>query len=356
MNKPPHRMRRLAAFSGLALAAGLACAPASSQDGAKALNLLGSFLRQAAPAEATAQPQPASPAGVLGNLLGAGIPSSGGQASNAGNLIGLLSQSLEQIDEPKEIEIGRHLAAVLLGSKPLHPDLALQRYVNQLGRWISLQSARPQLPWTFGVLDDPGFNAFAAPGGYVFVTKGLVDRVADEAELAGILAHEITHVTGKHHLQAMAKSARSGLLTQAIGSQVRGELAGAVSAQFLSLGRDLYSRGLDQGDEFEADRNGVALAARAGFDPYGLLAVLHQLRTATPDNPLFALSLATHPPAQQRLDLLEQAMGKRMDGLSGQSAITVAQRMERLAATRTASRTDAPAAAAPVGRRVPVKK
>ena len=357
MNKPHLRMRRLAALSGLALAAGLACAPASSQDAGKALNLLGSFLRQAAPAETPAQPQPASPAGVLGNLLGAGLAPSGvNHAAQAGNLIGLLSQSLEQIDEPKEIEIGRQLAAVLLGSKPLHPDLALQRYVNQLGRWISLQSTRPQLPWTFGVLDDPGFNAFAAPGGYVFVTKGLVDRVADEAELAGILAHEITHVTGKHHLQAMAKSARSGLLTQAIGSQVKGQLAGAVSAQFLSLGRDLYSRGLDQGDEFEADRNGVALAARAGFDPYGLLAVLQQLRTATPDNPLFALSLSTHPPAQQRLDLLEQAMGKRMDGLSGQGAITVAQRMERLAAARTASSADAPAAAAPTGRRVPVKK
>ena len=100
---------------------------------------------------------------------------------------------MENIDEAKEIEIGRQLAAVLLGSKPLHPDMALQRYVNRLGRWISLQSSRPQLPWTFAVLDDPGFNAFAAPGGYIFVTKGLVDRV-DEAELAGILAHEITHV------------------------------------------------------------------------------------------------------------------------------------------------------------------
>ncbi|WP_395058365.1 M48 family metalloprotease [Polaromonas sp.] len=357
MNTSPLSLRRLARLCGLALMAGLACAPASSQDAGKALNLLGSFLRQAAPAEAPAQPPPASPAGMLGNLLGAGLaPSGGTQAAQAGNLIGLLSQSLEQIDEPKEIEIGRQLAAVLLGSKPLHPDLALQRYVNQLGRWISLQSARPHLPWTFGVLDDPGFNAFAAPGGYVFVTRGLVDRVADEAELAGILAHEITHVTGKHHLQAMAKSARSGLLTQAIGSQVRGQLAGAVSAQFLSLGRDLYTRGLDQSDEFEADRNGVALAARAGFDPYGLLAVLQQLRTATPDNPLFALSLSTHPPAQHRLDLLEQAMGNRMDALSGQSAITVAQRMERLAASRTASNADAPATAAPSGRRVPMKK
>ncbi len=353
----PHRLLQPARLLPLALAAGLACMPAQAQDAGKALKLLGSFLRQAAPAEAPANAQPASPGGMLGNMLGASFaPAGAGQASRAGDLIGLLSQSLEQIDEPKEIEIGRQLAAVLLGSKPLHPDMALQRYVNQLGRWISLQSARPQLPWTFAVLDDAGFNAFAAPGGYVFVTKGLVERVADEAELAGILAHEIIHVTAKHHLQAIAKTARAGLLTQVIGSQVKGELAGAVSAQFLNLGRDLYSRGLDQSDEFDADRSGVALAARAGFDPYGLVAVLQQLRTATPDNPLFALSLSTHPPAQQRLDLLEQAMGNRMDGLSGQRPVTVAQRMEGLAAARTASRSDAPAVAVPTGRRVPAKK
>ena len=338
----------------LAWLAALACGPAYSQDAGKALNLLGSFFRQAAPAEAPTQAQPAG-GGLLGNLLGASLAPAT-SASGASDLIGLLSQSIEQIDETKEIEIGRQLAAVLLGSKPLHPDMALQRYVNQLGRWISLQSTRPHLPWTFAVLDDTGFNAFAAPGGYVFVTKGLVDRVADEAELAGILAHEITHVTAKHHLQAIAKSARSGLLTQVIGSQVRGQLAGAVSAQFLSLGRDLYARGLDQTDEFDADRNGVALAARSGFDPYGLVSVLQQLRTATPDNPLFSLSLSTHPPAQKRLDLLEQAMGNRLDGLSGQAPVTVAQRMERLAAARTASNAEASGAAAPAGRRVPAKK
>lgn len=346
----PHYLLVRTACLPLAFAAALACSPAQAQDVGKTLNILGSFLRQAAPAEAPAQPS--SPAGVLGNLMGAGLAPAGGNAARTGDLIGLLSQSLEQIDQPKEIEIGRQLAAVLLGSKPLHPDMALQRYVNQLGRWISLQSTRPDLPWTFAVLDDPGFNAFAAPGGYVFVTKGLVDGVADEAELAGILAHEIIHVTGKHHLQAIAKTARAGLLTQVIGSQVKGQLASAVSAQFLSLGRDLYSRGLDQGDEFDADRSGVALAARAGFDPYGLVAVLQQLRTATPDNPLFALSLSTHPPAQQRLDLLEQAMGNRLDGFAGQAPVTVTQRMASLAARRSAST----ASPGPASRRTPTKK
>lgn len=269
--------------------------------------------------------------GLLNSLVrpsqGAPALAPGGNAARAGDLVQSLSQALEQIDEPREIEIGRQLAAVLLGSKPLHPDMRLQRYVNQLGRWISLQSNRPHLPWTFGVLDDPGYNAFAAPGGYVFVTKGLIDRLSDESELAGILAHEITHVTDRHHLAALRSKASAGVFTQIVGSQLNNNLAGAVSAQLLSLGKALYSSGLDQQDEFDADRNGVALAARAGFDPFGLVMVLQQLRTATPDNPLFSLTLSTHPPAQARLDLIEQAMGQRLDAFTGQPRVPISQRL-----------------------------
>ena len=267
---------------------------------------------------------------LLNSLAGGQLPTPAAPSNNAapagGDLIQLLSQSQGQIDEAKEIEIGRQLAAVLLGSKPLHPDMALQRYVNRLGRWISLQSSRPQLPWSFAVLDDPGFNAFAAPGGYIFVTKGLVDRM-DEAELAGILAHEITHVVDRHHLNALRVKARAGLVTQLIAAQLKNNMGGAVSAQMLALGRNLYSSGLDQGDEFDADRNGVALATRAGFDPYGLASVLQQLRTAAPEDPLFSLSLSTHPPAQLRLDQLAGAMGARLDAYSGKPTVSVAQRL-----------------------------
>jgi predicted Zn-dependent protease len=114
-----------------------------------------------------------------------------------------------------------------------------------------------------------------------------------------------------------------------LASLLRGNLGGAISAQMLALGRNLYSSGLDQADEFAADRQGVALAARAGFDPYGLPAVLQQLRTAAPDNPLFSLTLSTHPPAQQRLEQLEVAMGNRLDAFSGQPAVPIAQRLRQ---------------------------
>jgi predicted Zn-dependent protease len=303
--------------------------PAQAEDTGKAL---GGLLQNLFKPGSAPSPN-ADSLGKLLNLGGAApqantaTPSSG---SGGQDLMGMLTQSVEQIDEPHEIEIGRHLAAVLLGAKPLHPNMALQAYVNRLGRWISLQSSRPDLPWTFAVLDDNGYNAFAAPGGYVFVTKGLIDSLKDESELAGVLAHEINHVLQKHHLQAIRKSARTGLLTTVLASQLSKNIPAGMSEQLINIGRDLYSKGLDQGDELEADRTGVALATRAGFDPYGLVGVLSQLRTAAPDNPLFSLQMSTHPPAQVRLDQLELAMGQRLDGFTGRPPVLLAQRLAKM--------------------------
>jgi predicted Zn-dependent protease len=305
------------------LVAFLAVAPNAShaQDAAKALGGFLSGFIKSPPSQNT------KPADLLGNLMQGGGDKSANASAN--DLAGMLMQSLEDIDEAKEVEMGRQLSAILLGAKPLHPDMALQRYVNRLGRWISLQSERPDLPWTFAVLDDNGFNAFAAPGGYVFVTKGLIDRLGDESELAGILAHEITHVTSKHHLKALRKSAQTGLLSQLLASQVGNKLPAGVSSQLIGLGRNLYSKGLDRTDELDADRNGVALAARAGLDPYGLVAVLQNLRSVPADNPFFALSFSTHPPAQIRLDHLEWSMENRADLLSASPAVKIAQRLVR---------------------------
>lgn len=306
----------------LALTLLLGCSLAPAQDDAtKAIGgLLQGLLRGNQNNNAPSKSQDG-----LGALLGGN--KAAGNKVNVGELAGLLSQSIEQIDEPKEIQIGRHLAAVLLGAKPLHPNAGLQRYVNRLGRWISLQTPRPQLPWTFGVLDDEGYNAFAAPGGYIFVTKGLIDRMADEADLAAVLSHEMAHVVGKHHLQAIQKSAQSGLLTRALATQVGGGVGGALSEQLLLLGRDLYSRGLDQGDEFEADRIGVTYATAAGYDPYGLLAVLQQMAATPGDNPAFALTFSTHPSTTARLDQLEQAMGQRLDAYANKPRIPMAARL-----------------------------
>lgn len=279
---------------------------------------------------------------TINALAGGGAGARPGQAS-ALDIMEMLKQSVETIDESREVEIGRQLSAILLGSKPLHPDMKLQAYVNRLGRWISLQSPRPNLPWTFMVLDDPGFNAFAAPGGYVFVTKGLVDGAQSEAELAGVIAHEIVHVIEKHHLKALAKNARAGLATQLVASQLRNDLAGNVGAQFLALGKNLYAKGLDREDEYEADRKGVTLAARAGLDPYGLPSLLHTLASVRPDNPQYMLALSTHPPTDARLEMLEQSMGTRLSALASKQAVTINQRLTPTAAPARATTTTAPA-------------
>ena len=127
------------------------------------------------------------------------------------------------VDEKEEVEIGRDMAARLLGAVPLAADDALQRYVNHVGRWLAAQTERPGLPWRFGVLEAPQLNAFATPGGHIFVTRGLVARMTSEAELAGVLAHEIAHVLRKHHLKAIQKGAQLELANTVVGTFSRSE-------------------------------------------------------------------------------------------------------------------------------------
>lgn len=291
---------------------------------------------------------------ALPALVGLPVGGAGGSTADALGLVQLLSQSIEAITEAKEIEIGRDLAAVLLGAKPALKDARIQRYVNELGRWLALHSSRPNLPWLFVVLDDGGVNAFAAPGGFVFITKGLLDRTYSEAELAGVLAHEIVHVEKKHHLQALGKSARAGLATQLVASQVRSGAGSVVASQLMNLGKNLYSKGLDRSDEFEADAHGVSLATRAGLDPFGLPSVLQTLSTVRADDPAYLLALATHPPTSQRLASLQAAMAQQFDGYAATRQVTVRQRVSLTSAVPAAQATPRPKAPSPV--RTPAAK
>jgi predicted Zn-dependent protease len=110
-----------------------------------------------------------------------------------------------------------------LGAAPLVKDDQLQKYVSSVGRWVALQSDRPDFEWHFGVIDSTDINAFTAPGGYVMVTKGLYQALNSEADLAGVLAHEIGHEIRKHHLKLMQQGRLleigSQLLSQKIGTK-----------------------------------------------------------------------------------------------------------------------------------------
>ena len=221
-----------------------------------------------------------------------------------------------EIDEKQEIEIGREIASTLLGAAPLVQNDAMQRYVNQVGRWLALQSERPDLPWQFGVLDAPQVNAFAAPGGFVFITRGLLERMKNEAELAGVLAHEIVHVLKKHHLKAIQKNAQANLAADALSAAMR-DSNSAMRQKLVGFGTEMFARGLDKTDELEADRLGIVIAARAGYDAYGLPSVLQVLQAMNPEDSGLALMFKTHPAPAERLGAVE-TLQPVLDAYSGQ--------------------------------------
>jgi predicted Zn-dependent protease len=228
-------------------------------------------------------------------------------------------------DEQEEHEIGRIAAATLLGAAKPMSNAALEAYVGKVGLWVALQSERPDLPWRFAVLDDNSINAFAAPGGYVFVTRGLLARLRSEAELAGVLGHEIAHVVLKHHLKALRRDAGAqvlGTLTESVVAEKTGrahippEVVSAVSGQ----AKTLYTRGLDKSDEYAADALGVQLAGRAGYDPYGLMAVLETLDSMDANDGALALLYQTHPRPADRLAELEK-MSDKLDAFGQQPTL-----------------------------------
>jgi predicted Zn-dependent protease len=224
-----------------------------------------------------------------------------------------VQQATKTTGEPEEIEIGHGIAANLLGASPLLPDNKVQQYVNQVGRWLSLHTERPDLPWQFGVLDSTDVNAFATPGGTIFITNGLLQRLNNESELAGVLAHEIVHVLRKHHLAALQKAARMDIASELAGEALKGKADSAVLDKAIKAGTEVYARGLDKDDEFEADRMGIVIATRAGYDPYGLAAVLQMLDAMNAQDSSLALMFKTHPAPHDRLSLLDKEMGDRFE-------------------------------------------
>lgn len=223
-------------------------------------------------------------------------------------------KELKGPSESEEIAIGRQIAGNLLGAAPLVKDDKLQKYVNRIGRWVATQSERPDLPWHFGVIQSEDVNAFAAPGGYIFITLGLYRTFQSEADLAGVLGHEVGHVLRQHHLKILQQSklvdAGSKALSKSVGGNDKVQ-------QLIGSGAEIVARGLDKDAEFEADRIGVVLATRAGYDAYGLPSVLQQIGHAAKDDDRVALLFKTHPLPEDRLNKLGGAMGDRFDRVKG---------------------------------------
>jgi predicted Zn-dependent protease len=225
----------------------------------------------------------------------------------------------------EETRIGTQISGNLLGAVPLVRDDTLQRYVNLVGNWVALQSGRKDVDWKFGVLDTEDINAFAAPGGYIFLTKGLYRRLNSEAELAGILGHEIAHVTKKHHLKVLKKSSLIGALGQAASNKAQG--SDQIVQNLIGNGAEIMARGLDKKAEFEADRVGIVFAARAGYEPWGLPDVLQDMAGLPAKDERTSLLYKTHPHPADRLAALGDAVDGRLDAIKGKE---LAERFYRI--------------------------
>lgn len=247
---------------------------------------------------------------ALGELVGAELGRALGQSPGAATSGGI--PLLGTVSDADEQALGREIAGRLLAAYPLVGNDAVQLYVNQVGRYLAGQGPRPGLAWTFGVIENDDINAFAAPGGYVFVTRGLYRRLDGEAELAGVLAHEMVHINERHYVKLLQQQR-----VLALGQEyLLGRVKSATVQQLAGNGLELYARSLDKDAEYACDRLGIQHAARAGYDPFAYLAVLDRLGADTHADQL-ALLYKTHPHPAARLDALEQLIGTRWDNLGG---------------------------------------
>jgi predicted Zn-dependent protease len=215
-----------------------------------------------------------------------------------------------------------------------YDNAEMTKYVNLVGNTVA-QGARQDTGYHFAILDSEIVNAFAMPGGYIFITRGALANLQNEAELAGVLAHEVAHVDGRHlEKEVRAKKTASWAVEEGTAKIPNG-------AQLNALTNDLITKALtsrySQDRESEADRKGVELAAKAGYDPSGLLSFLQRMSVASAASQdkraLAMLNGKTHPPFEQRVAALQPLVAAQ-----GQGGQTLAQRYaERVDFTKPAT-------------------
>ena len=230
-------------------------------------------------------------------------------------------RELSLMSEAQEIALGKESDAQIRQEMGVYDDAALQRYVNDIGLKMARMSERPGLPWQFAVVDQPAINAFALPGGYIYLTRGILPFLEDESELAGVLGHEIGHVTARHSAQQYTRAVGGQIGLVALGVFVPAARPfGQASQQamgllFLKFGRD---------DELQADQLGAGYEAGAGWDPEGvpgMLSTLGRLAEAAGDRKGVPNFLSTHPDPLSRVMEVSATVTKLKAG-GGSSFVT----------------------------------
>ena len=262
-------------------------------------------------------------ANSLGGAIGCVLQGGGGGAggSDSDRLVqgvqgGVSAMQALSLTAEREDGIGQSVAVSLTNEYELSDDEELTRYVSMVGLTLADASDRPVGNWLFGVLESNEVNAYAAPNGYIFVTRGALERMRDESELAGVLAHEMTHVLNHHGLEAVKQS---GFWQGAakVGSAVSDDVAqfsGAIDA-----GVDLIvHKGYGRAQEHDADRGAIELMVAAGYDPAGYVRFLRKLEGG---GGLFS----THPGGADRV----QKVQSQIDRMGARGGATLKDRYAR---------------------------
>jgi predicted Zn-dependent protease len=224
-------------------------------------------------------------------------------------------KELSFVSDSQEISMGKEYAGQVVQEMGAYPDSSVQRYVSALGKELAAGTERPKLPWTFTVMDDPQVNAFALPGGYIFITRGIMTHMNSEAELATVVGHEIGHVTARHSVQQMTRQqlAQIGLVAGAIASSKVAENIGAISqglgVLFLKYSRD---------DESQADGLGFRYALNDNYDVRRMVDMFQVLqRVSATAGQRIPEWQSTHPDPGNRIEATEARLKRVTVPLDG---------------------------------------
>jgi hypothetical protein len=230
-------------------------------------------------------PSTAASARAVSGMLG----SLGGEMSSMFSAAAKVAPKGEGELAAEELALGPEITGRILGARPLWDEALAQWRVNLVGQWVAAQTSRPQLPWTFGVIDTPEVNAFAAPGGYILVTRGLYELLSSDSELAAVLGHEISHCVQRDHYNVI--------------DSVAGTYARRYAEEH---GATIMLTALDREAEYRADEGAQVYLARAGLNPLALYSVLQKFVALGRDAPGLAQLYKTHPPFDARIDRIDQ--------------------------------------------------
>jgi hypothetical protein len=251
-------------------------------------------------------PSTAASARAVSGMLG----SLGGEMSSMFSAATKVAPKGEDELAAEELALGPEIAGRILGARPLWDEALAQWRVNLVGQWVASQTSRPQLPWTFGVIDTPEVNAFAAPGGYILVTRGLYELLSSDSELAAVLGHEISHCVQRDHYNVIRKQE---LATAGKDRALRGvdagydSVAGTYARRYAEQhGAAIMLSALDREAEYRADEGAQVYLARAGLNPLALYSVLQKFLALGRDSPSLAQLYKTHPPFDARIDRIDQ--------------------------------------------------